>query len=147
MRIPVLALFLFLTFGFSANQARAQVAAASTPKCVLTNWDKKTEKWMEVWAGVVPPEYPLRHQPWSLIAWQGGALNISSKDWNDLKSHDGRTTIHLLKFDGQFQISIGHIDSSNAKSQVRTDATAWTSDDSKEIGIGAFQKKFQCKLR
>lgn len=147
MRIPAPMFIYFLIFGFIADHARAQVSAGSTPKCVLTQWDAKTGKWNEVWAGVVPPEYQLKHQPWSLIAWQGGSLDISSKDWNDLKPHAGRTTIHLLKFDGQVQISIGHIDSSNVKNHVPTDALAWASDDSKDIGVGAFQKKLQCKLR
>lgn len=147
MRIPAVALFLFVVIGSGAEPARAQVKVGSTPKCVLTKWDAKTEKWKEVWAGTVPPEYEIKHQPWSLIAWEGGSLDISSKGWNGLKAHAGRTTIHLLKFDGQVQISIGHIDASNAKNHVPTDAMAWASDDSKEVGVGAFQKKLQCKLR
>lgn len=147
MRILAVALFLFVMIGSSAEPARAQVKVGSTPKCVLTRWDAKTEKWKEVWAGTVPPEYEIKHQPWSLIAWEGGSLDISSKDWKSLNAHAGRTTIHLLKFDGQVQISIGHIDAANAKNHVPTDAMAWASDDSKEIGVGAFQKKLRCALR
>lgn len=148
MKTPSMTFILLLIFGSIADNARAQVAVGSSPKCVLKEWDKTTEKWKEVWAGAIPPEYEIKHQPWTLIAWQGGSLDISSNDWKTLKKiHDGRTTIHLLKFNGQVQISIGHIDSSNVKNHVPTDAVAWASDDSKEIGVGAFQKRLECKLR
>lgn len=147
MRIPAMTFVVILMSGFAADHARAQVRVGAEPRCALTQWDAKSGKWKEVWAGVVPREYLAKHQPWSLIAWPGGSLDISSKDWNGLKAHDGRTTVHLLAFGGQVQISIGHIDSSNAKNQVPTDAMAWASDDAKEVGLGAFQKKLTCRLR
>lgn len=145
MRIAAISIVLFWMQIFIASHAGAQVSV-STTKCVLTKWDKKSEKWKEVWAGVVPREHQITRQPWSLIAWEGASMDISSKKWNNLKLHDGRTTIHLEKSNGRIQISIGHVDSSNVKNPVPTDAMAFASDDSKEIGVGAFQKKLQCKL-
>lgn len=74
MKTPSITLILFLIFGFIADNARAQVAVGSSPKCVLKEWDKKAEKWKEVWAGAIPPEYEIKHQPWTLIAGRAGRL-------------------------------------------------------------------------
>jgi len=148
MKAPSMTFILFLMFGFIANNARAQVTVGSSPKCALYEGDKKTDKWKEIWTGFLPPEYQIKHQPWTQIVWRDGSLDISSKDWKTIsKIHDGRTTIQMIKLDGEVQITIGHIDSSNAKNPVPSDASIWVSDDSKEFGMIAIRRKLLCSLR
>lgn len=136
---------LFASCVFAAGHAAAQVAVLA--KCVLTKWDKKSAKWVEVWSGGVPDDPTEKNKSWNLIAWPGGSLNVTKKDWKDLKAHDGKTVISLYKSASQLQAEIGHVDSSNKKSPARTDAYAWTAGDAKEIGLAALDQKLHCALR